>query len=154
MRNGSLSSNVVFEKEVIFHEFDFEASELDFDVSKSSIWKHTTLCDRLGVFFLSLISRNLDGQLSSNFHRFVILCICWDTTSVKPGIWQLPKVSSAFNQACNFVLGIISTNIFIEYESRPTSTCSYDVGLNRLLMLFYQSFSDVLRLNKMVIVGC
>ena len=37
-------------KEVIFDEFDFETSELDFEVLKSSIWKHTTLCDK-GVFF-------------------------------------------------------------------------------------------------------
>ena len=36
----------VFEKEVIFHEFDFETSDLTFEVSKSSIWKHTTSCDR------------------------------------------------------------------------------------------------------------
>ena len=35
--NGSLLSNVVFEKEVIVHEFDFETSELDFAVSKSSM---------------------------------------------------------------------------------------------------------------------
>ena len=35
--NDSLSSNVVFEKEVLFHEFDFKTSELDLEVSKSSI---------------------------------------------------------------------------------------------------------------------
>ena len=34
MRNGSLWSNVVYKKEVIFHEFDFKTSELDFEVSK------------------------------------------------------------------------------------------------------------------------
>ena len=50
MRNSSLWSDVVFEKEVIFHEFDFETSRLEFEVSKSSIWKHTTSCDK-GVFF-------------------------------------------------------------------------------------------------------
>ena len=38
VRNGYLSSNVVFEKEVIFHGFDFDQTpELDFEVSKSSI---------------------------------------------------------------------------------------------------------------------
>ena len=94
MRNGSLWSNVVFEKEVIFHEFDFETSDLEFEVSKSSIWKHTTLCDK-GVFSF-ILSRNFDDQLSSNFHRFVILCICWDTPSGKTGLWQLPIVSSVF----------------------------------------------------------
>ena len=33
-------------------------------------------------------------QLSPNYHRFVILCICWDTPrDEKTGLWQLPKVS-------------------------------------------------------------
>ena len=40
----------VFEKEVIFQEFDFETSDLEFEVSKSSIRKHTTSCDE-GVFY-------------------------------------------------------------------------------------------------------
>ena len=31
------------------------------------------------VFFLPLLSHNFDYQLSSNFHRFVILCTCCDT---------------------------------------------------------------------------
>ena len=48
-------SNVVFEKEVIFHEFDFETSDLEFEVSKSSIWTHTISCDK------------------GNFHRLVLL---------------------------------------------------------------------------------
>ena len=39
-----------------------------------------------GCFFLPLLSRNFDDQLSSNFHRFVILCICWDTASEKAGL--------------------------------------------------------------------
>ena len=42
VRNGSLWSDVVFEKEVIFHEFDFKTSDLEFGDSKSSICKHTT----------------------------------------------------------------------------------------------------------------
>ena len=50
VRNSSLWSDVVFEKEVIFHEFDFVTSSLEFGVSKSSIRKHTTSCDK-GVFF-------------------------------------------------------------------------------------------------------
>ena len=56
MGRGSLWSDVVFEKEVIFQEFDFTTSELDFEVSKSSIWKHTTLCDK-GVFSFIGISQ-------------------------------------------------------------------------------------------------
>ena len=44
MRNGSLWSDIVFEKEVIFHEFHFETSDLEFEVSK-----HTTSWQ--GCFF-------------------------------------------------------------------------------------------------------
>ena len=97
MRNGSLWSDVVFEKEVIFHEFDFETSSLELEVSKSSTWKHTTSCDK-GVFFLSYLSRNSDDQSSSNFHRLVILCLCWDTPSKRTGLWHLPIVSIVFNK--------------------------------------------------------
>ena len=56
MRNGSLWSDVVFEKGVIFHEFHFETSSLEFEVSKSNIWKHRTLCDK-GVFSFIIISQ-------------------------------------------------------------------------------------------------
>ena len=48
------------------------------------------------VFFLSLLSHNCDDRLRSHYHRFVILCICWDTPSEKPGLWQLPIVSTVF----------------------------------------------------------
>ena len=52
------ASEVVDKKEVIFHKFDFETSELDFEVSKASIWKHTTLCDK-GVFsFIATLTTN------------------------------------------------------------------------------------------------
>ena len=74
MRNGSCWSDVVFEEEVIFHTFDFDTSSLEFEVSKSSIWKHPTSCDK-GVFFFQL-SRNSDDQSRSNytgllFYRYV-----------------------------------------------------------------------------------
>ena len=52
VRNGSLWINMVFEKEVIFHKFDFKTSELDFEVSKSSISEHTTLCDNCVFSFI------------------------------------------------------------------------------------------------------
>ena len=37
VRKGSLGSAIVFEKEVIFHEFDFETSDLELEVPKSTI---------------------------------------------------------------------------------------------------------------------
>ena len=49
------------------------------------------------MFFLSSFSPNSDDQLSSNVHRFVILCIRWDTTSENTGLWQLPMVYPPFN---------------------------------------------------------
>ena len=45
-------------KQVIFHEFDFETSSLELEVSKSSIGKHTTSCDK-GVFSFINISQLL-----------------------------------------------------------------------------------------------
>ena len=56
--DGIKHCELVLEKEVIFHEFDFETSSLELDVSKSSIWKHTTSCDK-GVFSFNIISRTL-----------------------------------------------------------------------------------------------
>ena len=54
------------------------------------------------VFFLSLLSRNFEHQLSSSFHRFVILCRCWDTPSEKTGLWQqhVPIMSSVSKVKC------------------------------------------------------
>ena len=49
-----------------------------------------------GLFFFHYyLARNFDDRLSSNFHRFVILCIRWDTPTVKASLWQLPIVSTA-----------------------------------------------------------
>ena len=47
--------------------------------------------------FISLLFRNFDDQLSSNFHRFIIFCICWDTPRGKTGLWQLPILSLKTN---------------------------------------------------------
>ena len=55
MINGERLS-VVFEKEVIFNEFDFEGSDKEFEVLKLSIWKHTTSCDK-GVSSVIIISQ-------------------------------------------------------------------------------------------------
>ena len=74
VRNGSLCCSVVFEKEVIFHKFYFETS--GFDLRSRNQASFSTQLRVTRVFFLSLLSRNFDDQLSSNVHRFVILCIC------------------------------------------------------------------------------
>ena len=56
-------SDRIFEKEVIFHEFDFEISKLDFEVTKSSIWKHKTSFDK-GFFFHDYYLATLTTNLS------------------------------------------------------------------------------------------
>ena len=48
--------------------------------SKTNSKKNTTCATR--VFFLPLISRNFFNQLISHLHRFVILCICWQNSTV------------------------------------------------------------------------
>ena len=79
MRNGSLSSGVVFEKEVIFYEFDFETSDLEFEVSNQA---SESTQPRVTSFFylLGILLRNFDDRLSSNFHRFVIFTACEKTS--------------------------------------------------------------------------
>ena len=55
MTNCSLwgDIHVVLEKEVTFIGFDFETSDVEFEISKSSIWKRTTPCGTVwkGCFF-------------------------------------------------------------------------------------------------------
>ena len=89
------SNGELLMEEVIFHEFDFETSELDFEASKSSIWKHTTLCDK-GVFSYIILQLRRPVEL-----KFSQVCyfmhICWDTASEKTGLWEIPIVSTAFN---------------------------------------------------------
>ena len=70
VRNGSLWSNVVYKNEVIFHKFDFETSDLEFEIPKSSIWKHTTSCDE-GVFHfihISQLQRPIELKFSLVFY--------------------------------------------------------------------------------------
>ena len=38
VRNDSLWNPIVSQKDVIFHEFDFETSDVEFEVSKSTIY--------------------------------------------------------------------------------------------------------------------
>ena len=138
VRNSSLWSDIVFEKSVIFHKFDFETSDLELEVSKSSIWLRTTSCYIKGVFFLSLLSRNFDDLLNSNFHRFVILCICWGTPSEKNGLWQLPIVSSVFNQTeadYGSTEQINNMHLCIEVRYNPTVCRSRLVHYGKLLTI-------------------
>ena len=70
----------VFVKEVISH-------------SKNKRHRHDAIFRDLKAHKFSC---NFDDQLSPKFHKFIILCICWDAPSENTGLKQLPKVSSAF----------------------------------------------------------
>ena len=123
MSNSSLCSDVVYEKEVIFHEFYFETSDLEFEVSKSSIWTHTTLCDHgaTRVFFSFINISQLQRPIKLKFSQVVILCIklCWDTPTVKTSLWQLPKVSSVFKQKTKTKFLFIPQQFLFTYQA-PT----------------------------------
>ena len=60
-----------------------------------------------GCFSFIIISQ-VGWPIELKFYRFVILCICWDTPTVKASHWHLPIVSSAFKGTlwgiCKFVL--------------------------------------------------
>ena len=61
-------------------------------ISTSSIWKHTTSRDKgVFVFFHSYLATSATNWVQI-IHRFVILCICWDTLSERTSLWQLPIV--------------------------------------------------------------
>ncbi len=61
---------------------------------KNSMFEKTE--NTKGLF--SLFSRDLDDQLSSNFHSFVCSCICWITQNVDTDFELLPKVYNTFKR--------------------------------------------------------
>ena len=107
MRKSSLWSNVVFEKEVIFHEFDLRAPKyLEFEVSKSSVSKHTTFCGK-GVFTFIVISK---------LHR---------------------PLELKFSQVCYFMHNVIhqvARLVFDNYQCPVSLSCSGSLGCNTLLI--------------------
>ena len=63
-----------------------------------------------GVFFLALFSCTFDDQLSLNCHRFIILCICWDTPSENTGLYQRCPVPLFWDRLTLLVLMIKNKN--------------------------------------------
>ena len=79
MSNGSLTSNVVFGKDMISHSNYIKSPVL-------KIWKHTNEFVQQGVFFPFIVLLQLRSpilvtqlQFSQHVHRCVILCIVWDS---------------------------------------------------------------------------
>ena len=70
------------------------------------------------VFFVSSFPRNFSDQFSSNFHRLVILCLCWDTPSDKTGL-QLPNVYLPFNDSKSLLA------LYMYYSARHSSQRTY-----------------------------
>ncbi len=94
--NGVLEKRAHFQPKNIIWE-GLQAWSLS-QASESTQFYATSVC------FLSLFSCNFDDQLSPNFHRFVILCICWNTPSEDTGLWQLPKVYPAFKSVLSLMV--------------------------------------------------
>ena len=95
VRNGSLWSNVDFEKEVISHS-NIKTLQAR---SPRHLKAHTFMWQVFFSFiiFLAILITNW----AQNFHRFVT-CKCWNTPSVNTCLWQLSKVSRAFKGRCLF----------------------------------------------------
>ena len=93
------------EKQVISHGFDFDTSKFDFEVSKLSIWKHTTSCDK-GAF-LSLLSRNFDESI-----EFKCLRVCYFVHMFRYTKWEDLSltityiVSSVYKRNANWNYGL------------------------------------------------
>ena len=64
--------------------------------------------------------------MSSNFHRFIIWCTCWDTLSEETGLWQLPNVSSVF-KITFWRDGLISAEGFFINLYGPTLHCLFQI---------------------------
>ena len=118
-------------KKVIFHEFDFETSDSEFEVSKWSIWKHTTMCDN--SVFSSIIISQLRPPIELKFpHVFIFFLICWDTASEKTSLWQLSKVSRIFK-------GQIQKNKKnTKHQQKYTSTTLYTYYISRWTVISWK----------------
>ena len=87
MRNGSLWSNVVFEKQVFSY----------LNINRLQPWTlirhlkaHTFVQQGWFFFHYSL------ATLMTNWVKMFADLSCWDTPSENTGLWQLPNVYSAF----------------------------------------------------------
>ena len=130
MRNCFLWSYLVFEKEVIFNKFDFENSDLEPEVSKSSIRKCTTWCDK-GVFSIIFISQfsqvcylmhmlRLSLTITNSVH-----CLSWDyclCPEVKQKCLRAPSHGQTYGWF-NDVHTYSCYDLFYVYDSQllPTS---------------------------------
>ena len=96
VRNGSLWSNLFFEKK---SNFSLKYLDWIWDLSWGHEWeqswgleiKHLKLVRHRCFFFHYSLT-----ALTTNWVQ--ILRICWDTPSEKTSLWQLTKVSSAFKR--------------------------------------------------------
>ena len=103
---GTIFGRANFPKNEVPLVYSFRG-ELNFGVKSSKIKQLRVT----RVFFLTLLSRNFDDPLSSNFHRFVV-CICWDTPSEKTGLWQ--NTNSVYRFTA-FVFVFVVHTIFLSF---------------------------------------
>ena len=112
--------------------------------SRNQASKSTWLRVTRVFFFISQLRR----PMSSNLHRFVILCICWDTPSEKTGLWQTKTVIGTILM-CYWWIGLdsIINNWCIlraSIESHPTcfswfEPLKWTVDINKIYPLTFFS---------------
>ena len=103
-------------------EVDFETSEFDFEVSKPSIWKHTTSCDK-GVFS-SIIILQLRQPIEFKFSQFCYFMLGYTMSED----WSFTITNSV--QCLNFILFYwVSLNMLKKKMiSLVLAVCSIGVG--------------------------
>ena len=111
MRNNSLWSNIAFEKKNLFPRIWFLNLRVRFWGPEIKHLKAHNFVWQGCFFFHYYLSTSVTNWMISNFHRFLILCICWDTPSEKTGLCQLPIVSSVF-KAYKLISFYITKGIF------------------------------------------
>ena len=102
------------------------------EVSNSNIWKAQFV--RQG-FFLRVFSCNFNDQLSPDFHRFVILCICWDTPSEKT--WSFTTGVQCLYRRC-FSYTSPNASKWLGYVSE----CNAIIFLHRAVLIWRHTFKQ------------
>ena len=107
------------------------------------IWKHTTCATR--VFFLPLFTGNFRRPIESTFSQVCyFMRICWHTPSENTGLWQLPKVSSAFKVSFQWFFWI--------YNQIKWFDCNFSIALLATEATNYTVFGNVIVLLPCVSV--
>ena len=131
-KNGSLWSDVVFEKEVISHSNIWIEFETSAEVSNSSILKEHTTCVTLGVFssiILSQLRRPIEFKLTHVYY-FMHLLRCEKTC-----LWQYQRCPVHFKYYYGYEPKLKNTRKNISLSSRDPKNNTSEWHFNSIHMV-------------------